>query len=104
MLKRPIPSSGELLPVVGLGTWQVFDVGPGAADRKPLVEVAQAILASGGSVIDSSPMYGRAEGVAGDVIAGLGATGSDLHRHQSLDPRRNRRQGADAPVHAVVEG
>ena len=69
MLTRPIPSTGEALPVVGLGTWQTFDVGAGAADRAPLREVLAAFLDGGGRVIDSSPMYGRAEGVVGDLLA-----------------------------------
>jgi diketogulonate reductase-like aldo/keto reductase len=73
MHKRKVPSTGEMLGVVGLGTWQTFDVGTGAAERKPLSDVLQALYAASGSVVDSSPMYGRSEGVAGDVIASLGA-------------------------------
>jgi diketogulonate reductase-like aldo/keto reductase len=72
ILTRPIPISGEALPVIGLGTWQTFDVGPGAAERGPLVEVLREFAARGGKVIDSSPMYGRSEEVAGDLIAQLG--------------------------------
>ncbi|KMO40151.1 aldo/keto reductase [Methylobacterium variabile] len=67
--RRPIPSSGEPLPVIGLGTWRGFDVGPGAAERAPLREVVTTLLSGGGRVIDSSPMYGRAEGVTGDLVA-----------------------------------
>ena len=73
MLTRAIPKSGEKLPVVGLGTWQTFDVGSAAADRKPIAEVLSAFLAAGGRVIDSSPMYGRAEEVTGDELATLKA-------------------------------
>lgn len=73
MHTRRIPSSGEALPVVGVGTWQTFDVGPGETDRAPLREVLQVLFAAGGSVIDSSPMYGRSEAVAGDLLAGLKA-------------------------------
>jgi diketogulonate reductase-like aldo/keto reductase len=68
MHTRPIPSTGEALPVVGCGTWQTFDVGPSAAERAPLVEVVRTLIAAGGSVIDSSPMYGAAEEVVGDVL------------------------------------
>ncbi len=71
MLQRPIPSSGEKLPVIGLGTWQSFDVGTSAADRQPLEEVLRAFVRLGGRVIDSSPMYGRAEGVVGDLAQKL---------------------------------
>jgi len=69
MLTRPIPSSGEALPVIGLGTWSVFDVGPAARERRPLAEVVGALFAAGGRLLDSSPMYGRAEEVAGDLVA-----------------------------------
>jgi diketogulonate reductase-like aldo/keto reductase len=70
---RPIPSTGELLPVIGLGTWQTFDVGASPAEREPLRQVLAAFLGGGGRVIDSSPMYGRAEGVVGDLLAERGA-------------------------------
>lgn len=71
MLSKKIPSSGELLPVIGLGTWQTFDVGAGTQERTPLEAVLQEFTALGGKVIDSSPMYGNSEGVAGDLIAKL---------------------------------
>src|SRR5262245_47368180 len=71
LLKRPIPSSREMLPAVGVGTWQTFDVGDAAADRGELKEVLRLLVEQGGSVIDSSPMYGRAEGVVGDLSAEL---------------------------------
>ena len=69
MLTRPIPSSGEALPVVGLGTWQTFDVGTGAKERAPLTDVLRTLFEAGGSVIDSSPMYGASEAVVGDLLA-----------------------------------
>lgn len=72
MLTRPIPRTGEELPVVGLGTWQTFDVGPSAHARAPLLEVVKRFLAAGARVIDSSPMYGAAEGVTGDLLRELG--------------------------------
>jgi aryl-alcohol dehydrogenase-like predicted oxidoreductase len=69
MRTRKIPRTGEEIPVVGLGTWQTFDVGSSAAEREPLAEVLRSFFAAGGRVIDSSPMYGRAESVAGDLVA-----------------------------------
>ena len=72
MITRPIPSSGEALPVIGLGTWQVFDVGGDAPAREPLRAVVRDLIALGGRVIDTSPMYGRAEAVTGDLVAELG--------------------------------
>lgn len=72
MLKRPIASApGESLPVIGMGTWNTFDVGGSIAERAPLVEVLQAFYAAGARVIDSSPMYGKAEGVTGDLVRQL---------------------------------
>ncbi|MBA3560085.1 MAG: aldo/keto reductase [Gemmatimonadaceae bacterium] len=72
MLTRRIPSTGETVPVIGLGTWQTFDVGPAAADRAPLEEVLGTFASLGGKLIDSSPMYGNSEEVAGDLAAKLG--------------------------------
>ena len=72
MVTRKIPSSGEFLPVIGLGTWQTFDVGADAAVRAPLEIVLREFAALGGKLIDSSPMYGRSEDVAGDLITKLG--------------------------------
>jgi diketogulonate reductase-like aldo/keto reductase len=72
MHSRRIPSSGEMLPVIGLGTWQTFDVGAGQAERAPLVEVLSAFASLGGRLVDSSPMYGRSEEVTGDIAASLG--------------------------------
>jgi diketogulonate reductase-like aldo/keto reductase len=71
MLTRPIPSTGEALPVIGLGTAQVFDVGGDPAARRPRRAVLEALFAGGGRVIDTSPMYGRAEAVTGDLLAEL---------------------------------
>jgi diketogulonate reductase-like aldo/keto reductase len=72
LLARRIPSSGEMLPALGLGTWRTFDVGAGAGERAPLKEVLGAFVALGGRVIDSSPMYGAAETVVGDLAGELG--------------------------------
>lgn len=66
---RPIPGTGETIPMIGLGTWQTFDVGASPGERAPLAEVLEEYLAAGGRVIDSSPMYRRAEGVVGDLLA-----------------------------------
>lgn len=74
MLTRAIPSTGERLPVIGLGTWSTFDVGGSASARDPLREVLRAFAGAGGKVIDSSPMYGRAEAVAGELLGELGVS------------------------------
>jgi diketogulonate reductase-like aldo/keto reductase len=70
-LKRVIPSSGQKLCAVGVGTWQTFDVSESSAAREPLKEVLNILTAKGGSVIDSSPMYGRSEKVVGDLSTEL---------------------------------
>ena len=72
MHQRKIPSSGEMLPVVGVGTWRTFDVGGKPEDRAPLAEVLRLLFEAGGSVIDTSPMYGSAEAVIGDLLAAVG--------------------------------
>jgi diketogulonate reductase-like aldo/keto reductase len=65
---RSIPSSGELLPVMGMGTSRTFDVGDDPAVRAQLTEVVQVFFDNGGTLIDTSPMYGRAESVVGDLL------------------------------------
>lgn len=70
-IKRPIPSTGEELPVVGLGTWQAFDVGNTAAELEPRRQVLARFAERGAKVIDSSPMYGRAEATVGALVAEL---------------------------------
>jgi diketogulonate reductase-like aldo/keto reductase len=69
MHTRPIPASGEQLPTIGCGTYRGFDVRPESTAYSRLPGVLAALFAAGGSVIDSSPMYGRAEAVAGDLLA-----------------------------------
>lgn len=72
MISRPIPKSGEMLPVIGLGTWQTFDIGDvgnDAAALDNLSAVLRLLFDGGGKVIDSSPMYGRAEAIVGALLA-----------------------------------
>ncbi|WP_443083250.1 hypothetical protein [Variovorax sp. RA8] len=68
MTTRPIPSTREALPVIGCGTWIGFDVSPGSAGHQRLPGVLDALFAAGGTLIDSSPMYGRAEAVVGALL------------------------------------
>ena len=76
LLTRPIPSTGEKLPVIGLGSWQTFDTD----DLAPIKPVVAKFLALGGRVIDSSPMYGKSEQAIGRMLADL----------QKQDPRTPR--------------
>ena len=68
MLTRPIPKTGEALPVVGIGTWRGFDIGRNPDQRAMRREVLASLFEAGGTVIDTSPMYGRAESVVGDLL------------------------------------
>lgn len=72
-LTKPIPSSGEQLPVVGLGTWITFNVGNDARGRQESAEVMRAFFAAGGRLVDSSPMYGSSQSVIGEGLQKLGA-------------------------------
>lgn len=73
---RPIPKTGEPLPVIGLGTWQTFDIGSGAAARAQRRDVLRTLFERGATMIDSSPMYGRAESVVGDLL-------QEMHGHET---------------------
>ena len=75
-LTRPIPSSGESIPLVGLGTWITFNVGNDRALREQSTAVMRAFFESGGRLIDSSPMYGSAQDVIGEGIARLDRPGA----------------------------
>ncbi len=74
MLTKPIPATGERLPVVGMGSWLTFDVGDDIALRDARVEVLRTFFAAGGGMIDSSPMYGSSEEVIGYGLERLGDT------------------------------
>lgn len=75
MMRRVIPSSGEEIPVVGLGTWQTFDVGSSTGERATLRTVLDSFASLGGTVVDSSPMYGTSQAVLGDLAAEAGLLG-----------------------------
>jgi diketogulonate reductase-like aldo/keto reductase len=72
-LTRPIPSSGEAIPRVGLGTWITFNVGQDPPARAHCAQVMRAFFEAGGRVIDSSPMYGSSQGVVGEGLKALAA-------------------------------
>jgi aryl-alcohol dehydrogenase-like predicted oxidoreductase len=72
LLTRPIPRSGEALPVIGLGTSIVFDIGNDPAERGSRAAVIRSLVAAGGKLIDTAPSYGRAESVVGDLVAETG--------------------------------
>ena len=92
MLTRSIPSSGEKLPVIGLGTWRAFDVDLSADVRRQLEDVLSLFVKLGGRVIDSSPMYGRAEEVIGDLTSapGIRETKRDFFSRPKFGLRASR--------------
>lgn len=69
LLTRPIPHSGELLPVIGLGTAYVFDVVDDPAQRRDRMAVVQTLVEGGGKIVDTAPSYGQAEALVGDALA-----------------------------------
>jgi len=71
-LARRVPKTGEAIPAIGLGTWQVFDVASDAKEKAQAEETLKAFVELGGRVIDSSPMYGSSESVTGELAAALG--------------------------------
>jgi diketogulonate reductase-like aldo/keto reductase len=73
-LARPIPKSGEMLPAVGLGTWQTFDIHGSGPEWDDAKQVLRLFAERGGRVVDSSPMYGAAESAVGQMAAELGIT------------------------------
>ena len=73
LLMRPIPSSGEQIPVVGLGSWITFNVGNDRAARAQCTDVMREFFGAGGRLIDCSPMYGSSQGVIGESLQQLGA-------------------------------
>lgn len=75
---KPIPSSGEMLPVIGMGTWITFNVGFSEQARLHRSHLMQQFFTQGGSMIDSSPMYGSAEEVLGFGLKRLGAASKPL--------------------------
>ena len=72
---RRIPKTGETVPAVGLGTWQAFDVGGDARETAHAKRTLDAFVTGGGRLVDSSPMYGSAESVTGQLAAELGVQG-----------------------------
>jgi diketogulonate reductase-like aldo/keto reductase len=72
LLTRPVPSSGEALPVVGLGSWITFNVGDDPVARNACTDVMRAFFAAGGRMIDCSPMYGSSQPVIGEGLSRLG--------------------------------
>jgi len=97
MNTRPIPSTKEALPVIGCGTYVGFDQAPDGAGQAQLLDVVDALFAAGGSVIDSSPMYGRAEAVAGELLA------TEARRDKAFVATKVWTQGRDAGVQQMQE-
>lgn len=72
VIRKPIPSSGERIPAIGLGSWRTFDRNPASPDAAEQHEVVRLFHAAGGTVIDTAPSYGRSEGFVGAAVGRLG--------------------------------
>jgi len=98
LITRRIPSSGEELPVIGLGTSGPFEVGNSPRERTPLKEVLEAFFASGSKLIDTSPMYSTAESVLGELLT------SSMQQHVFLATKvwtRGDREGMEQMKHSA---
>jgi len=100
LIARPIPHSAESLPVIGLGTSQVFEVGDDPARRQACAEVVKTLVAGGGKLIDTAPSYGSAESVVGDLLAATGLNGRVFLATKLEDYDRNT---AAAQLHASLQ-
>ncbi len=97
LLTRKVPSSGEQLPVIGLGTSGPFEVGESAAQRSPLAEVLAGFFGGGGRLIDTSPMYSSAESVLGELLT------PEMRAHATLATKvwtRGARSGIEQMTHS----
>ena len=87
LIQRKIPSSGEMLPVIGMGTSRTFDTDNDAESLAQLTAVIQEFFKGSGKVIDSSPMYGESESRVGDILRNMQNHPQGFCRNQSLDIR-----------------
>lgn len=101
LITRPIPSSGELLPIVGVGTARRFGVAS-AEEREPLREVLRELPKLGGKLIDTAPSYGNAESVVGDLVAELGNR-RQLFLATKVGAGRNGAEAGLAEMNASLE-
>ena len=100
-ITRAIPSTGERLPVIGMGTSRTFDVGNDPAALTQLQEVLQTFFDNGGALIDSSPMYGNAEAVVGDLLKNIRNKDTLFAATKVWTDGRHR---PDAEIHATDRG
>jgi diketogulonate reductase-like aldo/keto reductase len=96
LIKRRIPSTGETLPAMGLGSWITFNVGNDAQERVARAEVMRQFFAEGGRLIDSSPMYGSSQGVIGEGLQRLGAHQQVFSADKVWTSSRGARQIAES--------
>ena len=101
MITRTIPKSGEALPVVGLSSYRSFSIGGGGEVRSSRREVLRSLFSHGGKMIDSSPLYGRAEEVLGALISDLEAEGQAFPEFQNRRRRPRPSSSAGRANHAL---
>jgi diketogulonate reductase-like aldo/keto reductase len=98
MNTRPIPATQEALPVVGCGTWIGFDQRPGTEEYQRLPGVLDALFAAGGTVIDSSPMYGRSEETTGELLAAPASLPASAQRDKAFLATKVWTSGREAGI------
>ena len=104
MLTRPIPASGESLPVIGLGTWQVFDVAGSAEELALRQSIIELLVEKGGSLIDSSPMYARARKKSSAMCWEAGENRDQVFScDEGVDQRQSGRRQPDAKISRIDE-
>ena len=96
MHTRPIPQSDEPMPVVGIGTWQTFDIAQSEPEMATRREVLRVLFDAGGTMVDSSPMYGRAEAVAGTLL-------DDMKAHKAFRATKVWTTGEAAGIRQMSE-
>ena len=96
VLTKRIPSSGEALPIIGLGTWITFNVGSDPVARNGCTEVMRSFFDAGGRMIDSSPMYGSSQPVVGEGLSGLDATARVFSAEKVWTSSNGQRQIAES--------
>lgn len=102
LIAKPIPASGERLPVIGIGTARRYDVGDSPYERDPLLDVLRTFIAEGGRLVDTAPSYGRAEAVVGDLVAATGRR-DDFFLATKVGAGRESREAGIAELEASFQ-
>jgi aryl-alcohol dehydrogenase-like predicted oxidoreductase len=103
LVQKKIPSSGETIPIIGIGTARRYEAVKSDAEKAPLRETIRQFQALGGKVIDSSPSYGTAEEVVGELAEGLKVRDSLFLASKVSQPQKCRARGRNRADRAIVQ-